>query len=212
MSGWFVAFEGGEGTGKSTQARLLADALRRGGREVVLTREPGATAVGARLRELLLDPATAVAARAEALLYAADRAQHVAEVIEPALARGAVVVTDRYAASSLAYQGGGRDLTAGEVRRLSEFATAGRWPDRTVLLDLDPRLGLVRAGRVGRPDRLEAEAVDFHERVRAAFRRLAADGGDAWLVVDATAPPEQIHEHVLVWLQAAGLPAPVAAP
>jgi len=211
MRGWFVAFEGGEGAGKSTQARLLADALRERGREVVVTREPGATDVGRRLREMLLDPASSLAPRAEALLYAADRAQHVAEVIEPALKAGRVVVTDRFAASSLAYQGGGRELTADDVRRLSEFAAAGRWPDRTVLLDLDPRVGLARAGRIGAPDRLEAEATEFHERVRAAFLELARTGGDAWLVLDATAPPEAVHAKVLAWLAGAGMVEPVGA-
>jgi dTMP kinase len=197
MSGLFVAFEGGEGSGKSTQARLLADALTAAGRDVVLTREPGATTVGARLRELLLDPAARIDGRAEALLYAADRAQHVAEVVAPALARGAVVVSDRYAGSSLAYQGGGRRLDAAGVRGLSEFATGGLWPDHTVLLDVDPRVGLARAGGVGDPDRLESEDLAFHDRVRACFLALAADADPAWLVVDAAGEPDAVHRRIL---------------
>jgi dTMP kinase len=195
--GLFVAFEGGEGTGKSTQASLLADALRGQGYEVVGTFEPGATPVGRRLREVLLDKAnTAMSARSEALLYAADRAQHVSEVIRPALSRGAVVITDRYVDSSLAYQGAGRDLDEHEVRRLSRWATGGLTPDLTVVLDVDPAVGLARA--TGPVDRIETEALQFHERVRSRFLELARHGRGRYLVVDVTATDaETVHARVL---------------
>ncbi len=144
-TGLFVAFEGGEGAGKSTQSKLLASWLTERGYEVVTTREPGATAIGRQLRHLLLDPDNGeIAPRAEALLYAADRAQHVATVIRPALARGAVVVSDRYVDSSLAYQGVGRSLSIAEIERLSQFATSGLRPDVTVLLDVPVTEGLGR--------------------------------------------------------------------
>jgi dTMP kinase len=190
MPGYFVAFEGGEGAGKSTQVRLLADALAREGRDVVTTREPGGTPAGVTIRSLVLDPATGhLAPRAEALLYAADRAQHVATVIRPALDRGAVVLTDRYVDSSLAYQGAGRILDVDEVRQLSTWATEGLTPDLTVLLDLDPAIGLAR---VGDPDRLEAEPLEFHRRVRAMFLELAAAQPQRYLVVDALRGAEDI--------------------
>jgi dTMP kinase len=184
--GLFIAFEGGEGAGKSTQVARLAETLRARGYEVVTTFEPGATVIGRRLREVLLDKgSTEMSARTEALLYAADRAQHVAQVIRPALARGAIVVTDRYVDSSLAYQGGGRALDDTDVRRLSQWATGGLHPDITILLDVDPLVGLRRT--VGPGDRLEAEAIVFHERVRAAFLELAARRGNRYLVVDVEA-------------------------
>jgi dTMP kinase len=195
--GLFVAFEGGEGTGKSTQAVMLAEALRAEGHDVVVTFEPGATAVGRRLREVLLDKTnTALSARTEALLYAGDRAQHVFEVIRPALARGAVVITDRYVDSSLAYQGAGRDLDEHEVRRLSRWATGGLAPDLTVLLDLDPAVGLARA--TGPGDRIETEALQFHERVRSRFLEITRRGRGRYLVVDVTdADAEAVHAQVL---------------
>jgi dTMP kinase len=198
-TGFFLAFEGGEGAGKSTQAGLLAHWLEQRGYEVVTTREPGATAMGRRLREMLLDPATGeLSARAEALLYAADRAEHVESVIRPALARGAVVVSDRYVDSSLAYQGAGRDLSFGEVDRLSQFATSGLKPDLTVLLDVRVEDGLARTSRRDAiPDRLEAEAEEFHERVRTAFRELANTAPDRYLIVDAAMAPEVIHQLVV---------------
>jgi dTMP kinase len=183
---YFIAFEGGEGTGKSTQAALLAEALRSRGHEVVVTFEPGATSVGHRLREVLLDRRNVgMSPRTEALLYAADRAQHVTEVVRPALARGAIVITDRYVDSSLAYQAGGRDLDEHEIRRLSRWATRGLTPDLTLLLDVDPAIGLSRA--TGPGDRLEAEALAFHERVRAQFLDLARRGRNRHLVVDVSA-------------------------
>ncbi len=193
--GLFIAFEGGEGAGKSTQARLLADRLRAAGYEVVVTFEPGATEIGSKLRSVLLDRASVdLSPMAEALLYAADRAQHVAEVVRPALARGAVVVTDRYIDSSLAYQGAGRSLPEAEVRRLSQGATGGLLPDLTVVLDLPPEVGLGRRGGPG--DRLEDESVAFHRRVRSTFLQLAAHHRDRYLVLDATESPERIHEAV----------------
>ncbi len=188
--GLFVAFEGGEGAGKSTQARLLVDWLRGHDCPVVLTREPGDSPIGPAVRALLLDPATAgLSARAEALLYAADRAEHVASVVRPALLRGAVVVSDRYADSSTAYQGAGRGLGVDAVARLSEWATAGLMPDLTVLLDVDPSVGLRRP--TGPADRLEREPAEFHRRVRDAFRELAAADPGRYLVLDATRPPER---------------------
>ena len=193
--GLFVVFEGGEGAGKSTQVQRLAAVLEEAGHEVVVTREPGATPVGARIRALLLDPATSLSPRAEALLYAADRAQHVATVVLPALDRGAVVISDRYVDSSLAYQGAGRDLPQEEVAALSRWATSALVPDITLLLDIDPAVGLARA--TGSPDRIEQESLAFHHAVRAGFLALAAADPDRYLVVSATQSPEAVHEAVV---------------
>jgi dTMP kinase len=194
--GLFVAFEGGEGAGKSTQMRQLADALCAVGHEVVVTFEPGGTAIGARLREVLLDRGSAeLTPRAEAMLYAADRAQHVAEVVRPALERGAIVITDRYIDSSLAYQAGGRDLEDADVRFLSTWATDALSPDLTVLLDIDPVVGLQRA--TGPGDRLESEALEFHRRVRVAFRSLASHDRSRYLVLDASQPADAVQKAVL---------------
>jgi dTMP kinase len=187
--GLFVVFEGGEGAGKSTQVKLLAQALRGQGRDVVVTREPGATTIGARVRSLLLDRdpgAEPLSPRAEALLYAADRAHHVAAVVRPALARGAVVISDRYVDSSLAYQGAGRTLPVDEVSWLSGWATGGLKPGVVVLLDVDPALGLVRVSNRGAADRLESESLAFHDRVRYAFLDLAAADPKRYLVLDAS--------------------------
>jgi dTMP kinase len=189
--GVLIAFEGGEGSGKTTQARLVAIWLRELGYDVVTTHEPGATKIGMRLRALLLDTAhTGMSPRAEALMYAADRAEHVASVIAPALARGAIVITDRYVDSSLAYQGAGRDLPVDEIARLNRWATGGRTPDLTILLDMDPMAGLSRRARSA--DRLEAEPADFHLRVRAGFQALARAEPARYLVLDADQPPGQI--------------------
>ena len=188
--GRFLAFEGGEASGKSTQSARLAARL-----DAVLTREPGGTAVGAQLRSVLLDPATRLDDRAEALLMAADRAQHVAEVVAPALAAGRHVVTDRYAGSSLAYQGFGRGLPLDEVRRLSEWATGGLWPDVTLLLDVPVELAASRL--TGRPDRLEAAGDDFHCRVHDGFRQIAREHPDSWVLVDGTLGPDEVEK--LVW-------------
>ena len=172
-TGLFIAFEGGEGAGKSTQGKLLAKALGRRGLETVTTFEPGDTAVGRRLREILLGHDTgALDPRTEALLYAADRAEHVARVVRPALERGAVCISDRYIDSSLAYQGAGRTLDPSDVERISLWATSGLWPDLTVLLDIDPEVGLTRFSTPA--DRLEAEPLAFHQRVREQFLDLSA--------------------------------------
>jgi len=190
----FIAFEGGDGAGKSTQVAALARWLRARGREVVVTREPGGTELGVRIRELLLHGGE-VAPRAEALLFAADRAQHVAAVVRPASERGAVVLTDRYVDSSIAYQGAGRDLRAAEVARLSACATGGLVPDLTVLLDVTPETG--RARRHDRAeDRMETEAAEFHARVRAGFLGLAQAEPSRYLVLDAAEPPEALAEAV----------------
>jgi dTMP kinase len=197
-AGLFVVFEGGEGAGKSTQAAKLAQALRRRGRDVVVTREPGATRVGAQIRQLLLDGSSDLTPRAEALLYAADRAHHVASVVRPALARGAVVISDRYVDSSLAYQGAGRTLPVDEVSWLSAWATGGLKPDLVVLLDIDPKVGLARVtGRGEGTDRLESESEEFHERVRYAFLDLAGADPNRYLVLDASRPTDELATEVL---------------
>jgi dTMP kinase len=194
-NGLFIALEGGEGAGKTTQARLLAIWLREQGFDVETTREPGATKVGMRLRALLLDTThTGMSPRAEALMYAADRAEHVAKVIEPALARGAVVITDRYTDSSLAYQGAARGLRTEDVAWLSRWATDGLTPDLTILLDLPPEAGLGRRARSA--DRLEAEPSEFHERVRAGFLALARAEPGRYMVLDATRPATELSEDI----------------
>jgi dTMP kinase len=190
VRGRFVAFEGGEASGKSTQSSRLAARLG-----ALLTREPGGTAAGARIREVFLDPETQLTDRAELLLLVADRAQHVAEVVMPALNAGRHVVTDRYAGSSLAYQGFGRGLPLDEVRHLSEWAACGLWPDVTVLLDVPVELAVAR--QTGRPDRVEAAGDDFHRRVGEGFRRLAVESSDSWVVVDGTLGPDDVEK--LVW-------------
>lgn len=191
----FITLEGGDSVGKTTQATLLKEWLEAEGREVVHTREPGGTPLGVEVRRLLLhggDEIGEVDPRAEALLYAADRAQHIAKVVRPAIARGAVVVQDRYIDSSLAYQGAGRVLEVDAVRRLNEWAAEGLWPDVTVLFDLAPEVAATR--RASREDdRLEAEKQEFHERVRAAYQALAAAAPERFLVVDASGTPDEIH-------------------
>ena len=190
-AGLLIAFEGGEGSGKTTQARLISIWLRELGYDVVTTHEPGATKVGMRLRALLLDTAhTGMSPHAEALMYAADRAEHVSSVIAPALDRGAIVITDRYVDSSLAYQGAGRNLPVEEIARFNWWATGGRVPDLTILLDMDPIAGLSRRTRSA--DRLEAEPADFHLRVRAGFRALAQAEPSRYLVLDADRPTDEI--------------------
>ncbi|MEV4186702.1 dTMP kinase [Streptosporangium canum] len=189
--GMFIAFEGGEGSGKTTQSRLLAIWLRDQGFDVVQTREPGSTKVGMRLRAILLDAVhQGLSARSEALLYAADRAEHVEKVIRPALYRGSMVISDRYVDSSLAYQGAGRALEPGDVARINTWATGGLVPDLTVLIDTPPSVGLTRLG--GAADRIESEPLEFHERVRREFRSLAAAAPDRYLVVDGTLAQDQI--------------------
>jgi dTMP kinase len=189
--GLFIAFEGGDGVGKSTQARLLADRLRATGHEVVLTFEPGDSRIGKDVRRIVLDVASdGLDARAEALLYAADRAEHVHNLIRPALDRGATVITDRYTDSSIAYQGAGRGLGAEQVAALSEFATGGLVPDLTVVIDLPES---VRRDRVeGAGDRLERETGEFHDVVRQAFLDRAAADPDHYLVLDGRRPPTEL--------------------
>jgi dTMP kinase len=190
-SGLFVAFEGGDGAGKSTQARALADALRAAGHEVVLTREPGGTPAAEAIRHVVLTPEFAgLDARAEALLYAASRAEHVARLIRPALERGAVVITDRYIDSSIAYQGVGRGLGPDVVGEINLWATRSLLPDLTVLLDVDAGAGLARIG--SEPDRLEAEPEEFHASVVAAFDALAAGDADRYLVIAASGDEQEI--------------------
>ncbi|MEU5339369.1 MULTISPECIES: dTMP kinase [unclassified Streptomyces] len=189
--GFFIALEGGDGAGKSTQAEALAEWIRAKGHEVVVTREPGATPVGKRLRSILLDVSSAgLSHRAEALLYAADRAEHVDTVVRPALERGAVVVSDRYIDSSVAYQGAGRDLSPTEIARINRWATDGLVPHLTVLLDVAPETARERFTEA--PDRLESEPAEFHARVRSGFLTLAAADPARYLVVDAGQEPESV--------------------
>ncbi len=195
--GLFVTFEGGDGAGKTTQAVLLEQWLRDGGRDVVRTREPGGTELGVLVRDIVLHHRGDIAPRAEALLYAADRAHHVETVVRPAIARGDVVIQDRYLDSSVAYQGAGRVLDADDVRSLSLWATGGLLPDVTVLLDLDPTVARRRLDADDKPfDRLEAEKSEFHERVRAAFLALAASEPERFLVLDATEPSDRLAARV----------------
>ena len=184
--GLFISIEGIDGVGKSTQIRHLVEHLNSAGREVIQTFEPGGTELGQEIRHLLLHRKGDVAPRAEALLYAADRAHHVATKIRPALERGAVVVTDRYLDSSVAYQGAGRALDSAEVRALSMFAVENLLPDLTVLLDLPAEQALARRAKTGQePDRLEREKVEFFEAVRQAFLKMAESEPARWLVVSA---------------------------
>ena len=196
--GLFVCFEGGEGAGKSTQSRLLHDWLVERGETVLLTFEPGDTSVGKELRRIVLDPVTGdLSYRTEALLYAADKAEHVDHVVLPALARGEVVITDRYVDSTLAYQGAGRTLDVGEVEAVARWATGDLRPHLTVVLDLAPEAGL---GRFAGRDRIEAQSLEFHQRVRQGFLDLAAADPDHYVVLDARAPIDEIataiHERV----------------
>lgn len=188
----FLTLEGGDAAGKTTQASALERWLVAEGRTVVRTREPGGTVLGGAIRDLLLHGSDPIAPRAEALLYAADRAHHVATVVRPALERGDVVVQDRYLDSSIAYQGAGRVLDPAEVRRLSLWAAEDLLPDLTVLLDLDPAAARARRGGRAAEDRLEAEHDDFHARVRTAFLGLAEAEPDRFVVVDAAAPEDEI--------------------
>ncbi len=197
MTGLFITLEGGDGSGKSTQAQLLTDWLEGEGRTVLRSREPGGTDVGTEIREIVLHHKGEIAPRAEALLYAADRAQHIATKVRPALARGEIVIQDRYLDSSVAYQGAGRVLGAGEVRDLSLWAAEGLLPDLTILLDLDESVARRRLDADNkRFDRLEAEKEEFHGRVREAFLELAVAEPDRFLVLDATFPVEAIAESI----------------
>lgn len=188
----FIVFEGGEGSGKSTQAARLASWLTGQGRDVVATFEPGDTRVGAQIRDLLLHRDAQLDARTELLLMLADRAQHVTEVIRPALSRGAVVISDRYTPSTLAYQGVGRGLGVAAVERMDAVATGGLVPDVVIVLDVPDNLAEARVVTVR--DRLERAGDEFHTRVRAAYRELAADRG--WRVVDGSVAPGDVELHV----------------
>jgi dTMP kinase len=195
-TGVFIAFEGGEGTGKSTQSKLLKEWLEARGASVVLSREPGGTDLGQGLRKILLGHETGVISpRAEALLYAADRAHHVFSVIRPALAEGKVVITDRYFDSSIAYQGAGRVLAPGEVARISRWATESLFPTLTIVIDLPAEIGI---GRLHNPDRLEAEPLAFHERVRQEFLQIARLDPERYLVVDGKQDIQEIHAAIIV--------------
>jgi len=195
----FIAFEGGEGAGKSTQEALLAEFLTNRGHTIVRTREPGGTPAAEAIRSIVLSPQyIGLDPRAEALLFAAARGEHVAQVIRPALERGDIVLCDRYLDSSVAYQGIGRDLGADAVRELSLWATNGLLPDLTVLLDVDPTVGL---SRVLDPDRLEAEPLSYHQRVREGFLTIAAEFADRYLVIDALQEPVAIAEQIAERIQ-----------
>jgi dTMP kinase len=194
-SGVFVCFEGGDGAGKSTQSRALATSLEERGFHTLLTFEPGDTPVGKEVRRIVLDPATGeLSDRTEVLLYAADKAEHVDTVVLPALARGEVVITDRYVDSTLAYQGVGRTLVAGEVELVARWATRDLRPHLTVVLDVDPEHGF---GRFAERDRIEGESPEFHERVRAAFVEMATADPDHYLVIDAGRSAADIADEVL---------------
>jgi dTMP kinase len=202
MRGLFVTFEGIDRSGKTTQAKLLTDVL---GEDAFGVREPGGTEVGERVRELLKDPAVELGGEAEALLFAAARAELVAKVIRPALDAGKVVVSDRFLDSSLAYQGAGRRLGVEEVERINRFATGGLQPDLTLLLLIDPTAA---ASRAGEEDRFEGEGSGLQERVLAAYVELAAADPGRWRVIEADRPPEEIHADVLAEVEAArGVPA-----
>jgi dTMP kinase len=195
VQGVFIAFEGGEGTGKSTQSKLLKKWLEKEGEEVVLSREPGGTDLGQGLRKILLGHETgAISPRAEALLYAADRAHHVFSLIRPALDRGDVVITDRYFDSSIAYQGAGRVLQPNEVARISRWATESLFPTLTIIIDMPADVGL---GRLKSRDRLEAEPLAFHERVRNEFLQIAAMDPERYLIVDGLQEIDDIHEQII---------------
>lgn len=195
MPGYFIAFEGGEGAGKSTQEGMLAESLVARGHSVVRTREPGGTPAGEQIRHVLLSPDfDGLDPRAEALLFAASRGEHVARVIRPALQRGDVVICDRYIDSSVAYQGYGRELGPDRVRDLSLWATGGLLPDLTVVLDVDPEIGLARFAQ---RDRLEAEPLEYHRAVRAAFLALAEAEPDRYLVLDARGGVDDVAAAIL---------------
>ncbi len=195
-TGVFVALEGGEGSGKSTQAALLVTWLESLGHNVLLTREPGGTDVGKILRHIVLDNETGeLSPRTEVLLYAADKAEHVDEIVLPALAEGAVVLTDRYVDSTLAYQGAGRHLDISEVEHVARWATSSLRPHLTVVLDIDPAVGHTRFEGA---DRIESEPIEFHQRVRAHFLELAAADPDHYLVVNGGGTPDEIHADIRI--------------
>jgi dTMP kinase len=197
VAGLFISFEGIDGVGKSTQADLLEEHLRAAGKTVIRTLEPGGTELGQEIRHLLLHRKGDVAPRAEALLYAADRAHHVATKVRPALERGEVVLTDRYLDSSVAYQGAGRVLDKQQIRDLSLFAVEGLLPDLTVLLDLDAALSMARRNKTGEaPDRLESEKLEFFEAVRQAYLELAVAEPNRFIVIGADQTVSAIQDQI----------------
>lgn len=197
MSGLFISFEGIDGVGKSTQIALLEDHLNKLGRKTLRSFEPGGTELGQEIRNMLLHRKGQLGARAEALLFAADRAHHSATKVKPALAEGTDVILDRYLDSSVAYQGAGRELDANEIRNLSLFAVQGLLPDLTILLDLDAELALARRDKTGNePDRLEREKLEFFEAVRQGYLKLAADEPNRFFVVDASQSVEQMAQQI----------------
>ncbi|MFZ1382049.1 MAG: dTMP kinase [Scrofimicrobium sp.] len=193
--GLFITFEGGDGSGKTTQVARIAKVLAEAGVPILVTREPGGTELGAQLRQLVMHGPEDVDPRTEALLYAADRAYHVATVIRPALAEGMVVVEDRYIDSSVAYQGAARELGSGEIRGLSEWATEGLDPDITVLFDVDSVVGIARTG--SNLDRLERSGDDFHQRVRDGYLEMAEADPERFIVVDASGDVESVFRDAL---------------
>lgn len=201
-AGKFIVFEGIDGAGKTTQMKMLAGVLEERGVPVLLTREPGGTAIGSRLRELLLDPACrGLTRRTEAFLYAADRAQHVTEIIQPALHLGYTVLCDRFLYSTLAYQGGGRGLDTGFLTRLNELATGGLEPDAVVLLDLPAGEGIRRVLGDRPPDRLEGEKIEFFRQVRQGYLEQAARRPGLFHVVQAGEPVDEVHRLVICALK-----------
>ena len=201
-SGCFIVFEGGDGAGKSTQVALLREALERAGREVTVTRQPGGTPLGQQIRDLVLH-GDHVAPRAEALLFAADKAHHVETLVRPALQRGAVVISDRYTDSSVAYQGAGRELGAQEVHDLNMWAVEDLVPDLTVVVDISAEEGRRRRGAVH--DRLESEEDAFHEAIRQHFLSMARGNPERYLIVDGTQTHQQAHAEVMTRLEAMGV-------
>ncbi len=200
-TGLFFSFEGGEGVGKTTQIAKLAALFEARGHKVVLTREPGGTNIANRIRSLLLDPKMdGLAPLAELFLYEASRAQHVQEVIRPALERGYVVICDRFADSSLVYQGAGRKLSAKLVKELNKIATGSLQPNITFVLDLNPQIGLARVGARGVLDRMEKEKLSFHQRVRSGFRRLVRAEPKRCILIDASRSRDDIHEAIVAKL------------
>ena len=198
MTGLFITFEGGDGSGKTTQINLLASWLESEGHTVVITREPGGTDLGTELRNIILHREGFIAPRAEALLYAADRSHHIHTLVRPALKRGEIVVQDRYLDSSVAYQGAGRVLDPTEVRDISLWATENLMPDLTVVLDVPASVAKARQAAGERQyDRLEAEAEDFHTRVRESYLALAAEEPERFLVIDGESSIEEIHEAIV---------------
>lgn len=196
--GLFITFEGPEGAGKSTQLGRLRDFIQGSGLNVLITREPGGTAIGERIRSLLLSrESVEMAPEAEALLHTAARAQHVREVIRPALDRGDIVLCDRYVDSTIAYQGGGRGLPCGQLLDAQRLATAGLLPELTILLDIDVETGLKRrVSAIGTANRMDEEGIAFHRRVRAAYRQLAAAEPERWVVIDADRNPDDVWSEV----------------